>query len=189
MKRLIALIEKFRVMFARLSTRERVLVGATLGGALIFIVVLISVVVNLSLGGARDRLNTKRENYERIISLKERYKEAEAELTHTKDKIKNNRNTLMEDIGNMAQRNGIAINQITQSNGQVDKKAGVREESVKVELRKVELSPCLKFLADLENASPLSFLRGLQIRRSFTDPKQLDVTFSISTLVPIGNEN
>lgn len=185
MERLIAQFEHLKALFDRLSARERKLVGLMFGCVVIFVIVLIVIGVNMSLNGVRDRLATKRDYHERILGMKERYKESMSESSQVKDKIKNNRNTLMEDIGNWAQRNGIVINQITQTAGQVDKKAGIREESVRVELRKVELSPALKFLTDLENASPLSFLRSVQLRRSFSDPTQLDVTFSISTLVPL----
>ena len=173
------------MLFDRLSGREKVLVLTTIGAIIIVVAVLIGISVNLSLGNLEDRLETKRDNYERILSLKNRYVTARRSLESVKKEITQNKNTLMRDIGGLAQESAVEIDQISQSKGAVDRQSGVREESVKVQVKKLELGTLLAFLQAIEKRNKLFFIRSISMRPRFDDRSLVDASFNISTLVPL----
>ncbi len=176
------------MLFDRLSGREKVLLIATGGALATFLVILVSIWINFALRGLEDRLETKRGNYQQILSLQQRYEDAKQNISSVQGEIQGNRNTLTKDIGELATENGIEISRIIQAKGAVDKKAKAREESVKVELRKVALPPLLNFLQGLEKRNALFFIRSLDMRRRFDDHSLVDASFKISTLVPLEEE-
>ena len=181
-------IDELRMLFDRLAGREKVLVLATIGGFLAFIVVIIGIGVNISLAGLKDRLKTQKTNYEQIVALKERFSGAQADIERFKKQIKGRKDNLTGDFGNMAQEAGIEISQVTESKGAVDKKAKIREKSYKIELKRVELAPLLQLLERIEQKDEFYFVRSVRMKRRFDDKALLDVTFRLGTLLPLEEE-
>ena len=188
MSRISDAVENVRTLFARLSGREKALVLAASAGLVTVVATFIIFGVNLSLAGLKDRLATKQESHERIVALKERFVSARGDIDRIRKEIRENKNTLTREIGSLAQENGVEISQVSQSKGAVDKKAGVREESLKVDLRKVGLPQLLRFMESIEQRNKLFFIRSIEMKRRFDDKSLIDATFNVSTLVPLEEE-
>ncbi|RJO65669.1 MAG: hypothetical protein C4523_15645 [Myxococcales bacterium] len=188
MEKIVQKIEELRMLFERLSSREKVLVLITAAAVVVFLVFIAIAVVNSSLGSLKDRLETKRDAYEQVNSLKNRYVDSKKEMERFRAEIGDSKNTLTQDVGQLAQENGIDLSQIVQSKGAVDKKANIRAVSVKVELNRVELPPLLKFLESIEKKNKLFFLDSITLRRRYDNPAQLDASFNVSTLVPLNQD-
>ncbi len=179
---------ELQMVFERLSPREKVLVMVMVGAVLSFAAMMVGFGVNMSLTKLEDRLETKRDSYVRIASLETRYQQAKETLKKTKSEIDGNRGNLTQNIGTIAADNGVEIYQVTSTKGAVDKKAKIREESVKVELQRVELEPLLRFLETIEERNKLFFIRSVNMRRRYDNKAQIDVSFLVSTLVPLDED-
>lgn len=178
-------IDELRMVFERLSAREKVLVLTMFGGIVIFLAVVIGIFVNISLTKLEDRVEMNRDYYEHILTLQSRFETARRKLANFQRELKGRKDTLRRDIGQLAQETGVQILQINPAQGGIDKQAGIRETSVKVELRRVELVPLLQLLEGIDQMNSYSYIRSIDMKRRFDDKNLLDVTFIVSTLLPL----
>jgi len=190
MNKILSKIEELRGLIDRLSTREKMLLLLVSAGVVIFLVSAAGIGINISLAKMKDRLESKRELYERIVSLQERYSKAQEEIKRIQAEMEQNRDVqLASVISTVAEQVGIgsAIT-MTESKGAVDKKAGIKERTVKVEMRRVGLPELLQFMENVEQTNKTIFIRSLNLRPQYDNREELSVTCNISQFVPIGDE-
>jgi hypothetical protein len=186
-----ALTQKFdeaRMVFDRLSGREKVLVAAVFSGIAVAAIMFISLAISVSLSSQKDLVATQRSNYEQILGLKARFEQARKNLSKTQEGIDaRNVTEANKIIGNLAETYGLAVKQINQSKGGIDKKAGIREVSWKVDFSRATLGSVLHFMEGLEKTSTY-FVRNINMKRRYDNKSEIDVSLNISALVPMEDE-
>lgn len=180
--------DEMRMLFERLSGREKILVAAFVGGLLIIVVSLISLWIGMSLSKQKSVVETQRSSYERILGLKMRFEDAQKNLTKTRKGIDvRNATEANRVIGTLAEQYGLAVRQINQSQGSVDRKAGVREMSWKIDFSRTTLPALIQFLEGLEKSGTY-FVKNINMKRRFDNKNEVDVSLNVSTLVPLDSD-
>ena len=168
--------------FERLSDRERKLVALTGIAVLVFITFLIIMAVNSSLNNLRENTATLKENNVMVNNLRTRYNEAKKSVESSQTLVADNKANLTAEVGSLASKLAIEITQINQAGGKTDKKTGILEEPVKVEIRRVELPALINFLEQLEQKNSLFYVDDMLMRRRYDNKQQLDVSFKVTTV-------
>ncbi len=168
--------------FERLSDRERKLVALAGIAILVFVTFLIVMAVNSSLNNLNESIRTLKENNVMVNTLRARYDEAKKSVESSQTLVADNKANLTAEVGSLATQLAIEITQINQAGGKTDKKTGILEESVKVEIRRVELPALINFLEQLEQKNALFYVDDLIMRRRYDNKQQLDVSFKITTV-------
>ncbi len=188
MHKISGMIDLVTMTFERLSSRERTLVAFGGLALLLFVTVMIMASVNSSLGNLEENIEILNDNYVMIDKLRSRYDEAKKQVENANSKIANNKTNLTASIGGLATEQAIEIAQINQAGGKTDKKTGILEESVKVEIRRVTLPSLIVFLETLEKRNDLFYVGDLSMRRRYDNKEQLDVSFKVTTF-KLANES
>lgn len=168
--------------FARLSTREQLMV---VGMALVLVAVAvtgISFLVGSRLDKADRRLADSREKLAQIEALEGRFRQAESAQAADKAKLQRNPVQLFSLLNNAAKELGFKLDNLNERRS-TNKEAGVDEVSVDVTLKDMSITKLNKFLDKMEGPSSNGMVKvtKLKVKTSFGNEELLDVTMTVAT--------
>ncbi len=182
-------MERFRKLranleawFGRLAPRERALVGAA--GAAVLVFALAFGFARLQRGVSRHEaaIGRKTEVLAQVGQLAQGYRQAEAERAQLESRLRGKPLQLMSYVAQTGQRLGIEVNNlrpgVAAPEGQQDK---VTEETVEVNLAKLELTRLAALLRELERGPGVVKVRRLTLRGRNDAPAEVDVTLVVAT--------
>jgi general secretion pathway protein M len=166
---------------ARLSPRERTLVTLAGAGVAFFLLILVWATVSSAIGARERRISTKTEALSRFGKLAQGYGQVQAERQALEGKLKAQTVPLMSFISQTGTRLGIDVNDIGRPATTPSAGDGIQEETVEVNLPRLEIGKLAKLLEQLEGSpTVLAKVRRLSVRTRNDDPKRVDVTLVVA---------
>lgn len=167
---------------ARLSPRERVMVGAAAAAVVAFVLLMVSMSVSRAVRARESRIDAKTQVLSQIGQLSQTYRRAQSERAMLEAKLKGPPVQLMSFVSQTGSRLGIEVNDLRPSQALPGEKGEkVTEESVEVNLAKLELGRLTALLTELERGPGIVRVRRIAIRGRSDDPAAVDVTLVVAT--------
>ena len=179
LRRLQANLEAF---FQRLSQRERVMVTAAGLAVVAFVVFLVSTSVSRGIAARQQRIQDKTRVLAQVGKLAQGWRAAQAERAQIEARLKLPNPPLMTFVAQTGTKLGIEVNDLRPAPAAGgDAGVGVVEESVEVNVAKLDLPKLAALLEALEQAPGVVKIRRLQIRTRNDDPAAVDVSLVVAT--------
>ncbi len=167
---------------SRLSARERALVTAAAIAVAAFVVFIAFVKVQRGITAREQAVDRKTQVLAQIGKLAQGYRAAQAERAQLEAKLKGPPVQLMSYVAQAGQRLGIEVNDLrpgaAAQPGGADK---VLEETVEVNLAKIDLGRLASLLQELERGPGVVKVRRLALRTRMDDPAAVDATIVVAT--------
>ncbi|HTT69743.1 MAG TPA: type II secretion system protein GspM [Anaeromyxobacteraceae bacterium] len=170
--------------FGRLAPRERVMVSGALLALVAFVLFLVFTQVQRGIRTREAAIDRKTQVLAQIGQLAQGYRQAQAERGQLETKLKGPPVALIGFVSQAGQKLGIEVPEIRQggSSGappsQSDK---VLEDTVEVNLAKIDLTKLVQLLGDLERGPGVVKIRRLALRTRNDDPLSVDATIVVAT--------
>jgi general secretion pathway protein M len=164
----------------KLSARERVLVSVAAAGVLLLGGWLVARSVNAGISGREARIEEKTRVLAQIGKLGEDYRRRQAERTTLEARLRAQPIQLMSHISQAGQQLGIEVNDLRPTGAPADV-GGLREESVEVNLARIDLPRLARLLQSLERSSGVVKVRRIRMTTRSDDPALVDATLVVAT--------
>ena len=179
------LLERLQALWRDLAPRERILVAAAGGVALLALLVfgLIQPVISAA-DGAADRRDTAGQQLQVIERLAAEFDGLNGRLQLVDERIRNNREksnlrSLLESLASQSQ-----VRIASMEERQAGKSDHYSETKLEVNLKNVTLSQTVRYLHNIESANRHLSVKSLRIKTRQDKEQLLDVTFSVSSFEP-----
>lgn len=163
-----------------LSARERVLVTAAALAVVLFSVWLVAHRIGVAASEREARIEQKTKVLSQIGKLAEGYRRREAERQAVEARLKGAPVQLMSHISQAGATLGIQVNDLRPT-GAPTETEGLREESVEVNLARIELTRLAALLQSLERGAGVVKVRCIRVTTRNDDPALVDATVLVST--------
>ncbi len=165
---------------SRLSARERVLVTVAGVSVVLFVVFMVSFNLQAGVRARESRIEDKTRALAQVGQLAAGYRQVQAERSAMEGRLKGVPVQLMSHVAQAGAQLGIEVTDLrpTGAPAEVD---GVTEESVEVNLPRIELQQLSRLLQGLERSTGLVKVRRLRISTRTDDPKLVDATVVVAT--------
>jgi general secretion pathway protein M len=163
-----------------LSARERVLVTAAALAVALFSVWLVAHQIGVASSEREARIEQKTKVLSQIGKLAEGYKRREAERQAVEARLKGAPVQLMSHISQAGATLGIQVNDLRPT-GAPTETEGLREESVEVNLARIELQRLALLLQSLERGAGVVKVRRIRVTTRADDPALVDATLVVAT--------
>jgi general secretion pathway protein M len=180
MERLKQLRAELEAWLGRLSPRERALVGAAAAAALLFVGSLVAAGMSASARGREARIVEKARVLEQVAQLAGGYRRVQLERAVLEGRLKGPPVQLMSHVSQVGSGLGVEVTDLRPTGAPVDLD-GVMEESVEVNLVRIELGKLARLVQGLERGPGLVKVRRLRIATRTDDPKLVDATVVVAT--------
>jgi general secretion pathway protein M len=175
-KRLRAELEAW---LGKLSPRERLLVTAAAASVVVFAVWLVSHAIGAGISDRESRIEQKTKVLSQVGKLAEGYRRREAARKDLEVRLKGSPVALMSHISQAGASLGIQVNDLRPTTpSEAD---GLREESVEVNLAKIELTRLAALLQSLERGAGVVRVRRIRVTTRSDDPALVDATLLVAT--------
>jgi len=164
---------------ARLSPRERAMVTAAGLAVVAFAVLLVSTGVSRAVTAREERIGGKTRVLSQVGKLAQGYRAAQAERSAVEARLRAPAPPLMSFISQTGQRLGIEVNDLRP--GTPGATEGITEESVEVNLARIDLPRLARLLEGLERGPGVVKVRRLRVSARNDDPTLVDVTLMVAT--------
>jgi general secretion pathway protein M len=164
---------------ARLSPRERVLVSAAAAAVALFVLFLVATGVSRSITARETRIASKTEMLSQIGKLTRGYRQAQAERQSLEARLKGPPVQLMSFVSQTGAQTGVEVNDLRP--GTPSTADGLTEESVEVNLARIDLPRLASLIDALERGPGVVKVRKIRVATRADDPKLVDVTLQVST--------
>jgi general secretion pathway protein M len=180
MERLKQLRAEVEAWLGRLSPRERTLVGAAAAAALIFFGSLVAAGMGASVRARESRISAKTKVLDQVGALAGGYRRVQMERAALESRLKGQPVQLMSHVSQVGSGLGVEVTDLrpTGSPAELD---GVLEESVEVNLVRIELGTLARLIQGLERGAGLVKVRRLRVATRTDDPKLVDATVVVAT--------
>jgi len=166
--------------FTRLSPRERLLVGATVAATLVFFGSLVAAGMGASVRARESRIVEKTKVMAQVGQLAGGYRRVQMERSALEARLKGQPIQLMSHVSQVGSGLGVEVTDLRPTGAPVELD-GVMEESVEVNLVRIELGKLAKLVQGLERGAGLVKVRRLRIATRSDDPKLVDATVVVAT--------
>lgn len=167
--------------FEKLAPRERVMVSAAALAVACFFVFLVANRVGRAIDAREARIDRKTAVLAQVGKLAQGYRTQQAERQQLEARLKGPPIQLMSYVAQAGQRLGIEVNDLRPSPaGQTAPGDKVVEESVEVNLAKLDLPKLAALLQNLEQGQGIVKVRRLAMRTRNDDPNAVDVTLVVA---------
>jgi general secretion pathway protein M len=168
--------------FSRLSSRERVMVSLAGVAIAVFIVFMATMQVQRGIGRREASIDRKTQVLAQVGKLAQGYRAVQAERQQLEAKLKGPPVQLMSFVAQTGQRLGIEVNDL-RPGAAAPSTANDRvvEETVEVNLAKLDLPKLAALLQELERGPGVVKVRRLALRSRNDDPAAVDVTIVVAT--------
>jgi general secretion pathway protein M len=168
--------------FSRLAPRERVMVTTAALAVVAFVLFMSFTKVQRGIAAREARIDRKTQVLAQVGKLAEGYRASQAERAGLEAKLKGPPIQLMSYVAQAGQRLGIEVNDLRPSQaGAQNPNDKVVEESVEVNLARLELPKLASLLQDLERGQGVVKVRRITLRTRNDDPNSVDVTILVAT--------
>jgi general secretion pathway protein M len=164
----------------KLSARERVMVAAAALGVALFIVWLVSMQISAGASSREARIEQKTKVLSQVGKLAETYRGRQAERQAVEARLKGQPVQLMSYIAQTGATLGVEVTDLRPS-GAPTEADGMREESVEVNLARIDPPRLGRLMQSLERGPGVVKVRRLRLTTRTDDPKLVDATFVVST--------
>jgi general secretion pathway protein M len=179
---LLRLRADLEAFFQRLSQRERVLVTAAGLAVLAFVVFLVSFGVSRGISARQARIEEKTRMLAQVGKLAQGWRAAQAERADLERRLKGGQGApLMTFVAQTGARLGVEVNDLRPSSQPGEVAGGVVEETVEVNVAKLDLPKLAALLEALEKGPGVVKVRRVQLRTRTDDPAAVDVSLLVAT--------
>ncbi len=179
MERLRKLRAVVEAWLTALSPRERVLVSIAAGGVALFVIFLSSVSISRGISSREARIEDKTKVLSQVGKLAEGYRRAQAEKQQLEGRLRGQQVPLLTHVAQTGATLGIEVNDLRPS-GQPQEANGIVEESVEVNLARIDLTRLAKLLQSLEHGPGVVKIRRVRISTRSDDPQLVDATIVVA---------
>lgn len=173
-------IEQLKMMFDRLSQRERSLAFGAAGAAGVFITVFVVVSVQSSLAERRARIEVKRQGLARVVQLSSGFRQAEAERRRLESKLRgSSKVSLVSLMEELSKNQDVSISNMTPRRPTT--KGQVVEETLDVSLQEITIEKLAAIINGLQRSPHMVKVRKLRVRRKFNEKEKVDATLTVAT--------
>jgi general secretion pathway protein M len=163
-----------------LSARERVMVAAAALAVVVFSIWLVAHQIGLGISAREARIEQKTKVLSQIGKLAEGYRRRQAERQAIEARLKGAPVQLMSHISQAGATLGIEVNDLRPTGAPVETE-GLREESVEVNLARIELQRLALLLQSLERGAGVVKVRRIRVSTRADDPALVDATLVVTT--------
>lgn len=164
---------------SRLSARERVMVSAAAACVAALVVLLVWLQVSGAISARERRIEEKTRMLSQIGKLTQGYRQAQAERSALEGRLRSPPVALMSFVSQTGQQLGVEVPDLRP--GSPGGSEGIAEESVEVNLARIELPKLARLLDGLERGPGVIKVRRLRITTRSDDPALVDVTLLVAT--------
>ncbi|HYG67824.1 MAG TPA: type II secretion system protein GspM [Anaeromyxobacteraceae bacterium] len=164
----------------KLSPRERVMVATAAAAVVVFTVYVVSLQISRGIAQRELRVEAKTKVVSQIGKLAEGYRRQQAERKAIEAKLKGPPLQLMSFISQTGATIGVEVNDLRPT-GAPTESAGVVEESVEVNLARIEPGRLGRLLQALERGPGVVRVRRIRLTTRNDDPALVDATIVVST--------
>ena len=164
----------------KLSPRERVMVTSAAAAVVAFVIWLVSHSIGAGIDARESRIELKTKVISQVGKLAEGYRRREAERKDLEARLRGSPVAIMSHISQTGATLGIQVNDLRPSAAPVEGD-GVREESVEVNLVKIDLPHLAALLQSLERGAGVVRVRRLRVTTRNDDPALVDATLVVAT--------
>lgn len=183
MERLRRLRADVEAWLGTLSARERVMVsGAALAVAL-FAVWIVAHRIGTGVSAREVRIEQKTKVLSQIGKLADGYRRRQAERQALEARLKGAPVQLMSHISQAGATLAIQVNDLRPAGAPAEAE-GLREESVEVNLARIELQKLAMLMQSLERGAGVVKVRRIRLTTRADDPALVDATLVVSTFQP-----
>lgn len=180
MERLKQLRVELEARFTSFSPRERLLVGAAAAATLLFFSSLIAAGMGAAVRAREARIVEKSKVMGQVGQLAGGYRRVQLERSALEARLKGQPVQLMSHVSQVGSGLGVEVTDLRPT-GAPTELDGVMEESVEVNLVRIELGKLAKLVQGLERGAGLVKVRRLRIATRTDDPKLVDATVVVAT--------
>jgi general secretion pathway protein M len=180
MERLKQLRADLEAWLSRLSPRERVMVSAAAVAVVLFVVLMVSMQFQAATRAREARIEEKTRVLGQIGALAAGYRRVQADRAALEARLKGPAVPLMSHVSQTGAALGIEVADLrpTGAPAELD---GVTEESVEVNLPRIDLPRLARLLQGLERSPALVKVRRLRLSTRTDDPRLVDATVVVAT--------
>jgi len=164
---------------ARLAPRERLMVSAALASVALFILFLTSTGVSRAIAARERRIGSKTEMLSQVGKLTQGYRQAKAERQGLEARLRGPPVQLMSFVSQTGAQLGVEVNDLRP--GTPSTTEGMAEESVEVNLVRIDLPKLARLLDALERGPGVVKVRKVRLTTRADDPNLLDATLQVAT--------
>ena len=165
---------------AKLSPRERLMVTATAFAVALFFIWIVSSAIGSTITAREARIEQKTKVLSQVGKLADGYRRREAERKAIESRLRGSPVALMSHISQTGASLGIAVNDLRPSTAPAETE-GLREDSVEVNLARIELSRLAALLQSLERGAGVVKVRRIRVTTRSDDPALVDATLLVAT--------
>src|SRR5512133_494341 len=180
MERLRRLRADAQAWFGTLSQRERLMVAAAAAAIVVFVVWLSAFKIGAGISAREASIEQKSKVLSQVGKLAEGYRKRQAEKQGIEARLKGSPVQLMSHISQTGATLGIQVNDLRPA-GAPTEAEGLREESVEVNLARIELQRVALLVQSLERGAGVVKVRRIRIMTRSDDPLLVDATLVVST--------
>jgi general secretion pathway protein M len=164
----------------KLSPRERLMVAAAALAVAIFVIGMTSAAIGSGISAREARIEQKTKVLSQIGKLADGYRRREAERKTLEAKLRGSPVALMSHISQTGATLGIPVNDLRPSAAPAEAE-GFREESVEINLVRIDLSRLAALVQSLERGAGVVKVRRIRLSTRSDDPALVDATLLVST--------
>lgn len=183
MERLRKLRADAEAWLGTLSARERLMVSAAALAVAIFFVWLVAHRIGTGLSAREASIEQKTKVLSQVGKLAEGYRKRQAERQALMSRLQGSPVQLISHISQTGSTLGIQVNDLRPT-GAPTESEGLREESVEVNLARIELQRVAMLVQALERGAGIVKVRRIRISTRADDPMLVDATLVVSTFQP-----
>jgi type II secretory pathway component PulM len=179
-------MEELLEAVGRLSQRERYMVAGVIVSFIVFVTFLIAWLVSSSLTSIEHRLQDKTGKLQTIIDKRTQFEEARQAQSLSEQRIRQGSNVqLYSVIEGLAQQSGVNIGDMQSRPSPPDANSNILEDKVEVNIPLITIDRLVQLIEQIERKADTIAVRRLHIKKSFKDPSQLEVSFTVSNFLLI----
>jgi general secretion pathway protein M len=163
-----------------LNPRERIMVGAAAAAVAVFTVWLLSIQVGSTMQAREERIARKSLVLAQFGKLADGYRRRQAERGALEARLRAQPVPLMSHIAQAGATLGIEVNDLRPT-GAPTELEGLREESVEVNLARIDLPRLAQLLQSLERSAGVVKVRRIRLSTRQDDAALVDATLVVST--------
>ena len=156
------------------------MVSAAATAVAIFVIWIVSHAIGSGIDAREARIEQKTRVLSQVGKLAEGYRRREAERKSLEAKLKGSPVALMSHVAQAGATLGIPVNDLRPSTAPTETE-GLREESVEVNLARIELTKLAALLQSLERGAGVVRVRRIRVTTRSDDPALVDATLLLAT--------
>jgi general secretion pathway protein M len=180
LERLRSLRASGEAWFGRLAPRERVLVATAAAATVLFVIFLSSTAIGRGISAREARIEQKTRVLSQIGQMAASYRAAQGERQALETRLRGRPVQLMSHVSQTGATLGIEVNDLRPSGSPVESE-GLVEESVEVNLPRMDMARLARLLQALEGGTGVVKVRRIRVTTRSDDPGLVDVTLVVAT--------